>query len=126
MRSLPLLFGWFAAASAAYNGSDPLLSKQILPAFKPPQVFRNTNLVRNVNLEKGYPRETINIVVENIADKPQDEYYVPFTSSVIARVGGFEVRDKKEPEKPAFEAEIVEFDPASQRYIRHSGMQMWH
>ncbi|KAK7552333.1 Ribophorin I [Phyllosticta citricarpa] len=121
MRSLSLLFGCLAAVlvpvSSASNSSDPLLSKQILSTFKPPQVFRNTNLVRNVNLEKGYPRETINVVVENIADKPQDEYYVPFKSSLIAKVGGFEVRDKKDPEKPAFQADIVEFDPASQSTV---------
>ena len=101
---------------AESNQSTPLPSHQILPKnFKPSQVFKNTNLVRNVNLEKGYVRETINVVIENIDGKPQDEYYIPFKASDIGKVGGFEVRDKKDAEKPAYVGEIVEYDPY--RYI---------
>lgn len=70
--------------------------------FKPPQVFKNTNIVRTTNLEKGYVRETINVVVENTDNKPQSEYYVPFPSDVFSHIGGFEVRDKKSPEKGSF------------------------
>lgn len=119
MRSFPLVLGCLSAllspaslvSAAKDNSSDPLSSKQILAgAFKPPQVFRNLNLVRNVNLEKAYPRETINVVIENVSDKPEDEYYLPFEASLISQVGGLEVRDKKDAEKPAFDVEVVEFD----------------
>ena len=96
---------------AESNSSTPLSSHQILPNnFKPPQVFKNTNLVRNVNLEKGYVRESINVVIENTDSKPQDEYYLPFRVEEIGRVGGLEVRDKKDAEKPPFLSETVEYD----------------
>lgn len=91
---------WFALAlglsKAESNITDPRESQQVLSGdFKPPQVFENTNLVRNTNLEKGYVRETINVVVTNIDLNPQSEYYVPFEYDVMGKIGGFEVRDKK-------------------------------
>lgn len=76
--------------------------------FKPPQVFKNTNLVRNTNLEKGYVRETINVVVENVDNQPQSDYYVPFPDEVFELIGGFEVRDKKAPEKGRFVVDATE------------------
>ena len=87
-------------------------SRNILPStFKPPQHFRNANLVRNINLEKNYPRETINVVIENIDAQAQSEYFLPFEQGTIGRVGGLEVKDKKEPERTGFVAEVVEVDP---------------
>ena len=101
-----------AICIADSNLSTPLSSHQILPNnFKPPQVFKNINLVRNVNLQKGYARETVNLVIENTDSKPQDEYYIPFKAEEIGKVGGLEVRDKKDPEKPAFISDTVEYDP---------------
>lgn len=92
-------------------------SRNILPStFKPPQHFRNVNLVRNINLEKSYARETINVVIENVDKAAQSEYYLPFEQGTIGRVGGVEVRDKKTPEKGGFQAEVVEFDPHG--YVR--------
>ena len=78
--------------------------------FKPPQVFKNTNLVRNTNLEKGYVRETINVVVENTDKKPQSDYYVTFPADVFSHIGGFEVRNKKSPEKGRYPVTAVEVD----------------
>ena len=94
------------------NLINPLSSHQILPDnFKPPQVFKNANLLRNINLEKGYIRETVNVIVENIDSQEQNTYYIPFKAETIGKVGGLEVRDKKDPEKPAFLSEVVEYDP---------------
>lgn len=96
---------------ADLNPPEPLSSQQILPNnFKPPQVFQNINLLRNTNIEKSYVREAVNVVIENIDSRPQDEYYVPFSADIIDRVGGFEARDKKNP-GPSFKSEIVEYDP---------------
>ena len=93
------------------NLTTPLTSRQILPPnFKPPQVFRNVNLLRNINLEKGYVKETVNVVIENVDSKPQDEYYVPFEVGMVEKIGGLEVRDKKDPEKGVFHVEVVEYD----------------
>ncbi|KAF2478117.1 oligosaccharyltransferase alpha subunit [Lindgomyces ingoldianus] len=118
MRSFPLFSSCLTAlstlVSAELNLSQPLLSKQVLPAtFKPPQVFKNANLVRTTNLDKSYPRETINVIIENVDSKPQSEYYLPFESGLISRVGGFEVKDKKAPEKGIFKVEVVEYDTES-------------
>ncbi|KAL8952346.1 MAG: hypothetical protein Q9222_001757 [Ikaeria aurantiellina] len=115
MRSFSFLTACVAlfstSISADANLSEPLSSQQILPDnFKPPQVFQNVNLLRNTNLEKGYVRETVNVVIENIDSSPQDQYYIPFSVDVIDKVGGLEVRDKKNP-GPAFKTEIVEYDP---------------
>ena len=99
------------AALGDANLTTPLTSRQILPStFKPPQVFRNVNLLRNINLEKAYVRETVNVVVENVDTKPQDEYYLPFEAEVVEKLGGMEVRDKKDLGKGSFRVEIVEYD----------------
>ncbi|KAI9675179.1 MAG: dolichyl-diphosphooligosaccharide--protein glycosyltransferase subunit 1 [Trizodia sp. TS-e1964] len=103
--------GWSALQTNSSQSAHPQL---ILPStFKPPQVFRNVNLLRNINLDKSYPREVINVVIENIASKPQDEYFLSFRAELIQHVGGLEVRDKKKPEVGRFEVDRVEFDPTS-------------
>ena len=116
MRLIFSLASCFAALALTGDAADTNLTKshisrQILPStFKPPQVFRNVNLVRNINLDKGYPKETTNVVIENIGSSPQDEYYLPFEASVVGRVGGLEVRDKKNPDAGLFAVETVEYD----------------
>ncbi|KAI4191132.1 MAG: hypothetical protein L6R41_000353 [Letrouitia leprolyta] len=104
----------FSTIISAYaDPSAPLSSQQILPdAFRPPQVFQNVNLLRNINVEKGYVRETVNVVIENVDSKPQDAYYIPFSADVVDKVGGLEARDKKYP-GPAFKTDITEYDPYS-------------
>ncbi|PSN64470.1 Ribophorin I [Corynespora cassiicola Philippines] len=126
MRSIPFLSSCLAAvssfASAELNLSQPLLSKQVLPStFKPPQVFKNANLVRTTNLDKAYPRDTINVIIENIDSKPQSEYYLPFETDLISRIGGLEVKDKKAAEKGNFKVEVVGLDTesATEYYLIH-------
>lgn len=86
-------------------------SRNILPStFAPPKHFRNVNLVRNINLEKSYPKETINVVIENIDNAAQSEYFIPFEQGLLGRVGGLEVRDKKKPERTGFGVEVVGID----------------
>ncbi|KAL8957748.1 MAG: hypothetical protein Q9193_005057 [Seirophora villosa] len=95
------LFG--TATLADPKPSEALSSQQILPDnFKPPPVFQNTNLVRHTNLEKGYIRETVNVVIENIDSKSQDQYYFPFGAGVVDKVGGLEATDKKNPGKHTY------------------------
>ncbi|KAK4973998.1 dolichyl-diphosphooligosaccharide--protein glycosyltransferase subunit 1 [Elasticomyces elasticus] len=109
--ALSLISTCIVGCSADANLTKPLSSKQILSStFTPPQVFRNVHLVRNINLEKSYPKETINVVVENIDGAPQSEYYLPFEQGLISRVGGLEVRDKKDAEKGTCDVEVVQFD----------------
>ncbi|CZT14141.1 probable oligosaccharyltransferase alpha subunit [Ramularia collo-cygni] len=89
-----------------------LTSRNILPGtFTPPPAFKNVNLVRNINLEKAYPRETLNVVIENVAKTAQQDYFLPFEQGLIGRVGGLEVKDKKQPERSGFSVEVVAIDP---------------
>lgn len=116
MRSLALATAVLSFVSAAVcadksNLTKPLTSRIILPSnFKPPQVFKNNNLVHIINLEKSYPKESINVVIENTSDSPQDEYYLPFTSKQMETIGALEVRDKKAPDAGLFEVEATEVD----------------
>ena len=116
MRSLTLFVAFlcstFTSIAADSNLFTTLSSHQILPVnFKPPQVFKNVNLLRNINLEKSYVRETVNVVIENIDAKDQDTYYIPFKAEAIGNIGVLEVRDKKDSEKLVFRSEVVEYDP---------------
>ncbi|KAL9611665.1 MAG: hypothetical protein Q9167_003694 [Letrouitia subvulpina] len=105
---------WCTVYAADSNLSEPLSSHQILPSnFKPPQVFKNANLVRTVNLEKSFVRETINVIIENTDSKPQDQYYIPFPADTISKVGGLQVRDKKNTNIPPFKTLVVEYDTYS-------------
>lgn len=121
-------FSWAAACLCAISSlaagksvKVPRVSSNILPKnFKPPQVFKNVNLLRNINLEKGYIREVVNVVIENIDAQPQNEYYFPFKADLIGKVGGLEVRDKKNSEKQTFASEIVEYDPYRSETVESS------
>ncbi|KAH8814907.1 Ribophorin I [Xylogone sp. PMI_703] len=112
-----VLLGYASTAISATdkaNVTKPAISKQILPSnFKPPQVFKNANLVHIINLEKNYPKESINVVIENIASTPQDEYFLPFASAQMEKIGILEVKDRKDPDSPLFEVDPVEFDQES-------------
>lgn len=102
----------FTSSAAHSNLSIPLSSQIILPNnFKPPGVFKNVNSLRTINLEKGYIKVTINVVIENIDTNAQTDYYIPFKTEVIGKVGGLEVRDKKDPERPPFAVHITQYNP---------------
>ncbi|KAL1839491.1 hypothetical protein VTJ49DRAFT_1466 [Mycothermus thermophilus] len=102
-------------ASASATSSD---RKTYPSTFRPPQVFKNTNLVHIISLEKNYVKENINVLVENIDKAPQNEYYVPFTTDQLSRLGGVEVKDRKDSSIGPFVAEAVELDQSDTHYIR--------
>ena len=96
------------AGSAFSSVQKPLTSTNILPStFTPPQHFRNVNLVRVVNLEKNFARNTINVVIENISEKPQDEYFLPFTKDQAEKLGVLEAKDKKDASLAPFQVEVA-------------------
>ncbi|KAI0877566.1 Ribophorin I [Hypoxylon argillaceum] len=108
--SLSLLSTAYADTTVARSAS----SKVALPStFTPPQVFKNANLVHIISLEKNYVKESINLLIENLSPEPQDEYFLPFTSNQIQKVGGLEVKDRKNSDAGNFAVEVVEFDPLS-------------
>lgn len=108
---LPALASCLSLVTATSSASTQT-SKVSLPAtFKPPQVFKNANLVHIISLEKNYAKEAINVKIENIASEPQDEYFLPFSADQMSRLGGFEAKDKKNADAGAFQVDAVEFDP---------------
>lgn len=99
------------ASAAGSDGKSSSTTSTILPAtFKPPQVFRNANLVHIISVEKNYVKENINVLIENIGKEAQDEYFVPFTADQMSRLGGVEVKDRKDSSVGPFVAEAVELD----------------
>jgi len=87
--------------------------------FTPPQVFKNANLVHVISVEKNYVKESINVLVENVDKAAHDEYFLPFTADQLSRLGGVEVKDRKDAAAGPFLAEAAEFDPKSDvQYLR--------
>jgi oligosaccharyltransferase complex subunit alpha (ribophorin I) len=106
-----LSFASTALCAEKGNLTKPLTSRLILPSnFKPPQTFKNVNLVHIINLEKSYPKESINVLIENTASSPQDEYFIPFTSQQMETIAALEVKDRKDTDSGLFDVEPVEFD----------------
>ncbi|KAL1955359.1 hypothetical protein VTO42DRAFT_8641 [Malbranchea cinnamomea] len=104
------------------NSTSSAPARIVLPRdFTPPQVFKNVNLLRSINLEKGYVREQTNLVIENIGDKPETEYYLAFATDTFGKVGGLDVWDKNDAKKEKFEVEATEYLPSSpnQFYVVH-------
>lgn len=123
MRFLTLAASLLSISSIVCGASNETVdSRVLLPKdFSPPQVFKHVNLVRNTNLEKGYVRETINVVVENQDKEPQSTYYIPFPSDVFGRVGGLQVRDKKDSKKTSFPVTSTELVERSEPVILSIG-----
>lgn len=116
MRAFAIAAGLLSLLSPVIASSDSSAADKVsevnLPTnFKPPQVFKNVNLVHIVSLEKNYVKESINVLIENIDKQPQDEYYLPFTPNQMSRIGGFETKDRKNPETGLFAVDAVEIDP---------------
>ncbi|RKF61157.1 Dolichyl-diphosphooligosaccharide--protein glycosyltransferase subunit 1 [Erysiphe neolycopersici] len=113
MKSVLAVVAFFSFCCRAkyveQNISNITVSNQIiLPGtFTPPPTFKNTKLVRIINLEKNFPRETLNIVVENVDNATQNEYFLSFTSEQMKTVGALEVRDRNEIDEDPLELQAV-------------------
>jgi oligosaccharyltransferase complex subunit alpha (ribophorin I) len=111
MKLLSVLAAGLSSLAAATATANPATDAVSLPpSFSPAPVFRNANLVHIITLEKNYVKENINVLVQNIADEPQDEYYLPFTADQASRVGGIEVNDRKDASLGPFEVSAVDYD----------------
>lgn len=105
-----------AAGSDRKSSSSSSTSTTLPATFKPPQVFKNANLVHVISVEKNYVKENINVLIENIDKAAHDEYFVPFTADRMSRLGGVEVKDRKDASAGPFVAEAVEFD--QERWVK--------
>lgn len=84
--------------------------KYLAASFTPPDVFENVNLVRNINLEKAYPREVLNIELKNVGKDAQAEYYLEFPSDFISKIGGLVVRDREQPDSPPLKTQLARYE----------------
>ncbi|KAI1436776.1 oligosaccharyltransferase alpha subunit [Xylaria sp. CBS 124048] len=99
--------------STAFANTKSTSSKAVPSDFKPPQVFKNANLVHIISLEKNYVKESINVLIENVSPEPQDEYFLPFTSEQLEKVGGFEVKDRKDANVVGFGVDAIKSESSS-------------
>lgn len=101
-----------AVQATTQNTTDTASTGRVLSnGFVPPRAFKNVNLLRNINLEKGYVRETINVVVENVDSQAQSQYYLPFQPDVFNKVGGVEAWEKDATQKQKFHVEKTQSRP---------------
>lgn len=108
MKLLSIIAAGLSSLAAASSSTAAAVE---LPAtFAPPQVWKNANLVHILSLEKNYVKENVNVLIENVASEPQDEYYFPFTADQMSRVGGVEVKDRKDASLGLFEVAAVEYN----------------
>jgi oligosaccharyltransferase complex subunit alpha (ribophorin I) len=90
-------------------------SRLVLPkGFSPPQVWKNTNLLRTIDITKPYIRETIAVIIENTSEEPQADYYVPLAKDTVPHLSYFKAKDKK-GNGEEFSVSAVEFD--SERFV---------
>lgn len=129
IKALSLATAVLSFAGAALSKSTvtkPGSPQNILRStFTPPQVFKNTNIIRSINLEKSYPRNVVNVVIENVSPEAQDEYYIPFTTSQAERLSNLEVKDNKDLSTPSFSFESVSIDGPRYGYPTARFRQLW-
>src|SRR5271170_4793843 len=70
-----------------------------------PQVFHHTNLLRTIDLTKPYIRDSTAVVVENISNTTQTEYFWPIPSEIGSKMSYLEAREKKTGVSPNFAVE---------------------
>lgn len=76
-----------------------LAASHLSSALDIPQNFKNTNLLRTIDLSGGYVREIIAVIIENISKEDQSEYYIPFTVPGASAVSYVDCKDKKDGRK---------------------------
>lgn len=72
-----------------------------------PKVFRHTNIHRIIDLTKPYVRESTTVVVENISNTTQTEYWWGIPLSLVPKLSYLEVKEKSSCSSPDFPIEKV-------------------
>lgn len=60
-----------------------------------PQSFQHTNLLRTVDLTKPYIRESTALILENISNSTQTEYYWGIPLDIVPKLSYLEVKEKR-------------------------------
>src|SRR5579859_4199249 len=69
------------------------LSSFVLGAI--PQVYQHTNLLRTIDLTKPYIRDSTALILENISNATQTEYYWGIPLNLVDHLSFLEVKEKK-------------------------------
>ena len=88
--------------SSLFSSSCPLILILLLLCFTSsvvlasiPQSFQHTNLLRTVDLTKPYVRESTALILENISNTTQTEYYWGIPLDFVPKLSYLEVKEKK-------------------------------
>jgi hypothetical protein len=60
-----------------------------------PQNFQHTNLLRTIDLTKPYVRDSTALILENVGDSAQTEYYWGIPAELDSKLSYLEVKEKK-------------------------------
>src|SRR5438876_1992823 len=60
-----------------------------------PQSFCHTNLLRTIDLTKPYVRDSTALILENISNSTQTDYYWGIPLDLVPKLSYLEVREKK-------------------------------
>ena len=90
-----------------------------------PQSFRHTNLHRTIDLTKPYIRESTTVVVENISNKTQTEYFWGIPLSLAPKLSYLEVKEKSSCASTNFPIQKVQGKhPYHHQITRHKSLMV--
>lgn len=70
-----------------------------------PQTFQHTNLLRTIDLTKPYVRDSTALILENISNSTQTDYYLGIPVDLVPKLSYFEVKEKKSGSTQLFPVE---------------------
>ena len=82
-----------------------------------PQTFRHANLLRTIDLTKPYIRDSTALILENIGNVPQTEYFWGVPLELASRLSYLEVKEKKTGSTDLFPVERAQEDHEYPRLI---------
>ena len=75
-----------------------------------PQLFQLPNLLRTIDLTKPYLRDSTALVLENISNFTQTDFFWPIPLAVAPKLSYFEVKEKRAGASTLFPVQLVEQD----------------
>lgn len=92
-----MLLSAMSSSSRPFSSSIVLLitclSSLVLGSI--PQVYQHTNLLRTIDLTKPYIRDSTALILENISNATQTEYYWGIPLTLADKLSYLEVKEKK-------------------------------
>lgn len=64
-------------------------------AFRPPQVFENSHVLRTIDLTGSYVKEAVVIDLKNTGSQPEDKYYYTVRSEMKEKIAIIEEKENE-------------------------------